>query len=110
MALGTPATIGSKQGQAPGRPAFAQRMQFAGDDATPAGGTVNFAATYLVAELGITPTVMDVVGYGYTGAALTHLVRYVESTDALQVYTLAAGTEATGDLSGVSFDVTVIYR
>ena len=85
-------------------------MQFAGDSATPAGGTLEFGATYLVAELGITPTVQDVVGYGYTGAALTHLVRYVASTDALQVYTLAAGTEATGDLSGVTFDVTVLYQ
>jgi hypothetical protein len=85
-------------------------MQFAGDDATPSGGTLNFAATYLLAELDVTPTVVDVVGYGYTGAALTHFVRYLAATDALQVYTLAAGAEATGDLSGVTFDVTVIYR
>lgn len=109
MALGTPAVLGSEQGQATMRPNFMQRMQFAGDDSTPAGGTTGFAATYLVAELGITPTVSAVWGYGFTAGDITHFVRYVEATDALQVFALA-GSEATGDLSGVEFDVVVAYR
>lgn len=109
MALGTPATIGGRQGQTTMRPNFMQRMQFAGDNTTPAGGTLAFAETYLKAELGIEATVSQVMGYGLTAGAITHFVRYVESTDALQVFALA-GTEATGDLSSVTFDVVVMYR
>ena len=50
-----------------------------------------------------------VTGYGCTGGAITHLVAYDKATDALRCYTIA-GAEATGDLSGVTFDVAVYYR
>lgn len=111
MALGTPATIGSVQGQAPGRPSFVQRMQFAGDDAYPTGGTLEFAETYLLAELGINATVQHVWGWGFTAGAITHMVSYDEATDALRVYVLATGAQAApGDLSGVTIDCLVAYR
>lgn len=110
MALGT-LTLGGQQGQAPLRPSFVRRMQFPGDSAYPTGGTLNFS-DYLAAELGHNPTIVEVHGYGYSGAgALTHFVRYIESTDALQVHALA-GTQVANnaDLSTTTFDVTVVYR
>jgi hypothetical protein len=86
-------------------------MQFLGDDAYPSGGTVDFAATYLVAELGRTVSVTQVVGYGFTAGAITHVAFYDAANDKLQVFVLATGAEAgAGDLSAITFDVEVHYR
>lgn len=108
MALGT-FTAGDQQGQTTMRPNGLLRASIVGDGSTPAGGTTGFAGTYLKAELGRNVEVTQVFGYGYTSGEITHFVRYVDSTDALQVFALA-GTEATGDLSAVTFDVVIAYR
>jgi hypothetical protein len=84
-------------------------MTIVGDDSTPAGGTLAFAATSMRASLGRDIEVTQVVGYGFTAGDITHFAHYVDSTDALQAFALA-GTEATGDLSGVTFDLLVFYR
>ena len=112
MALGTPATTTAQQGQTTMRPNGVLRLSFAGDDAYTAGGTLLFAETYLVAELGRLISVTQCVGYGYTAGAITHMVSYDVATDALQVYLLATGAEAApaADLSGVTFDIEVHYR
>jgi len=110
MALGT-STAGDQQGQTTMRPNGMLRMSFAGDDAYATGGTTGFAATYLVAELGRNVEVTQVLGYGFTAGALTHMVEYVDSTDALKLYQLSDGAEpGAGDLSGVTLDVVVMYR
>ncbi len=108
MALGT-STQGEQQGQTTMRPNGILRMSFAGDDAYPAGGTLLFQEVYLLAELNRQVECTMVTGYGFTGGAITHLVAYDKATDALRCYTIA-GAEATGDLSGVIFDVAVYYR
>jgi len=93
------------------RASFAQRMTIVGDDAYPTGGTLEFAETYLLAELGVSTTIVGVSGYGFTGAALTHFCRYDAANDALLVYVLA-GTQVPNatDISGVTFDLVVTYQ
>lgn len=110
MALGN-ATTTAQQGQTTMRPNGALRLTFAGDSAYPTGGTVDFAATYLVAQLGRTVNVTQVIGYGFTAGAITHIAFYDAANDKLMVYVIA-GTQATGaaDLSAVTFDVIVLYR
>ena len=110
MALGT-GTLAAAQGAAPLRASFAQRLSFAGDGAYPTGGTLNFGDTYMTALLGGTPTILDAWGYGTTAGAITHVVRYVASTDALQVFVLATGAEvaSAASLAAVTFDIVVMY-
>lgn len=113
MALDTTPTIGDEQGQRPMQASYMQRMQFDGDSSYPTGGTLEFAETYLLAHLGRQCTVLDVQGYGYSAAnVLTHVVRYIASTDALMVYVLATGAQVanTTNLSTTTFDVVVTYR
>ncbi len=108
MALGT-AVLAASSGSL--RASFTQRVTIPGDDAYPTGGTLEFAATYLVAAMGVTPTIKSVQGYGLTSGAITHFVRYDAANDALIVYLLSTGAQVadTTDLSGVSFDLTVNY-
>lgn len=111
MALGTPATQAQEQGQTTMRPNGMLRMSFAGDTSYPTGGTLNFGATYLLAETGRPLDVTAVIGHGFTAGALSHFVQYDVATDALKVY-LLAGAEVTAatDLSTVTFDVVVVYQ
>jgi hypothetical protein len=86
-------------------------MSIVGDGAYPTGGTLAFAATTLVAELGRAVEVTAVTGYGLTAGAVTHFVEYVDSTDALKLYQLSDGAEpGAGDLSAVTLDIVVFYR
>lgn len=111
MALGT-VTLGDEQGQTTMRPNGIARMSIVGDGAYPTGGTLAFAATTLRAALGRDVEVTQVVGYGFTAGAITHVAHYVDSTDALQVFVESTGAEAAGaaNLSGVTFDLCVFYR
>ena len=111
MALGTPATSTGQQGQTTMRPNGLLRLSFLGDSTYPTGGTADFAATYLVAELNRAIAVTQVVGYGFTAGAITHIAFYDAAADKLKVFVLATGAEAgAGDLSAVTFDVEVHYR
>lgn len=111
MALGTPATSPGQQGQTTMRPNGLLRLQFAGDSAYPTGGTLEFAETYLRAELSRDVEVTQVFGYGKTAGAITHIADYDAANDALQAFVLA-GTEVPNatNLSSVTFDVIVAYR
>lgn len=110
MALGTPATIPEQQGQTTMRPNGLVRMQFLGDDSYPAGGTLQFQEVYLRAELGRDVTVTQVMGYGFTAGAITHVAHYDSVNDKLQAFVESTGAEAAGDLSAVTFDLMVAYR
>ena len=97
------------QGQTTMRPNFMERVTFAGDDAYPADGTPDFQA-YLETQLGRKPTVLQVHGYGFTGANITHLVNYDVANDKLLVYVLAGTPAPASDLSAITFDVIIAYR
>ena len=109
MALGTP-TLGSTQGETAMRASFHQRVVMLGDGAYPALGTLAFS-DYMATVLGTTPTVLQVSGYGTTAGAVTHLIHYIVATDALQMFNLVDGADATpGDFSSVTLDLVVTYQ
>lgn len=105
MALGT-ATASQAGGRSASRPSTIDRLSFLGDDSTPAGGTLAFEA-YVQAALGRSVEVLAAHGYGKTGANITHFAIYLAGTDALQVFPIAGGAEATGDLSAVTFELDI---
>ena len=113
MALDSTPTIGDEQGQRPFQASFMQRLELSGDSSYPTGGTLEIAETYLLTHLGRQCTILDVQGFGYNGSnVLTHVVRYIASTDALMVYVLATGAQVANavNLSTTTFDLVVTYR
>lgn len=111
MAIGTivPAT---GAGHSPSAPTFIDRLLFPGDSAYTTGGTLMFEDS-VRAILERDVTIIDVVGYGYSAANVaTHLVRYLRSTDALEVYVIATGAQVANaaNLSTTTFDVTVFSQ
>lgn len=115
MALPASATIRDRGGVQPQAPTFVDKISHVGDDAYPTGGTLLYS-DFVNARLfgdGSDPgrrTILDVVGYGFTAGAITHLVRYDKATDALLVFVLATGAEAgaAANLSGVTFELAVL--
>ena len=49
-------------------------------------------------------------GYGYTAGAITHIARYDAANDKLVAHLIAGAEAGAGDLSAVSFELTVISR
>ena len=108
MALPAPTNKGS-QGQTTMRPNFQTRLLLAGDASYPAGGYA--MADYLKANLSITPTVLDIRGYGKTAGGIDHYVDYDIDNDKLKLYVLATGAEVAGatDVSSVALDLVLTY-
>lgn len=104
----TGSTLGG-QGQTTLRPSFIDRVTFDGDAAYPAGGSAD-AQAFFRAVLGDQVTVLAADGYGYTAGAITHIARYDAANDKLVVHVIAGGEASPGDLSSVSFELTVISR
>lgn len=111
MALGSSTLVG-EQGQTTMRPNGVVRLTFAGEASYAAGGAVDFADVYLLAELGRQVTVTQVVGYGKTADVIDHYVDYDAANDKLKAYVLATGVQVAGavDLSSVVFDLMIHYR
>lgn len=111
MALGSSTLVG-EQGQTTMRPNGVLRLQFVGEASYVAGGAIEFAATYLLAELGRLVTVTQVTGYGKTADVIDHYVDYDAAGDKLKAYVLATGVQVAGavDLSSVVFDLLIHYR
>lgn len=108
MALPAPTNKGT-QGQTTMRPNFQTRLTFNGDSSYPAGGYE--MADYLKANLSITPTVLDMRGYGKTAGVISHFLDYDIDNDKLKLYVLATGAEVAGavDVSSVALDVVLTY-
>ena len=108
MALPAPNNKGT-QGQTTMRPNFQTRLIFNGDSSYPAGGYE--MADYLKANLNITPTVLDMRGYGKTAGVIDHFLDYDIDNDKLKLYVLATGAEVAGatDVSSVVLDVVLTY-
>jgi hypothetical protein len=102
MAVGAATVLGRYSHDS--RPGMMDVLQFAGDNAYPAGGSPNFRAFVRQAVargsldiIAVLP--LDTAGYG---------VFYDQATDRLRITAPGGGAEATGDLSGTTFRVLVI--
>lgn len=106
MALGTPTPAANNLKGAPSAPTFATNISFAGDDSYPAGGTLAFDA-YLAANLGLTPTPIAVI----SGDCGDHYCAYSPANGGtLKVFVRSTGAEASGDLSAITFNLTVLWK
>jgi len=105
MAIGT-ITLGTGAGLKPSAPLAVQPMSFPGDASYPTGGTATFGAT-VKTKLGKSCEILQVIG----GDCGVYLALYDKGNDKLKVRKIVDGTEptATTDLSGTTFNVTVLY-
>lgn len=94
-------------GAQPSAPVFFDTINFTGDASVSAGGSPNFGAQ-VKAFFGDNRQVLAVI----PGDCGGYIPVYVPSTDKLKYYksagSAAALTEATGDLSAVTFNLTVV--
>lgn len=104
MALGT-ITVAEQQRKMASAPLGVARLTFLGDDSYAAGGTVGFQALVRAALLRDV-TVICVAKGGPTGV---YTAIYDAASDKLYVED-AAGAEASGDLSGTTFNLLVFYE
>ena len=102
-AITKPASVGA----VPKSPTFTDLISFAGDDAYPTGGTVDFQDTFRAA-VGDNREVMGVIAQD-CGA---NDVVYDKANDTLVVRVRATGAEVANatDLSGTTFNVLVLSR
>lgn len=100
-----------RQGHTTMRPNGISRVTIVGDDDYTTGGTVDFVAAFLRAELNRDLEVTQVVGYGLVAGVITHIVSYDTTDDKLLVYLLADGIEVANavDLSTSTFDLEIHY-
>ena len=118
MALGTPTIVSETNDGGRGRMI---RMQFAGDTATPAGGTLEFqkfvrdaikARNAAASDKNVRgPENVEVVDI-IAGDCGQYIPQYLKATDALFIRDGGSATwaEKTGNLSGETFNVTVICK
>lgn len=106
-----PITLAQAGGGQTLQPVFFDSISFGGDDDYPAGGTPNFSEVVAAAleKVGI-----EVVGVMKAGPCGGYGVVYDKSADKLYIETYpdAAGVAAentTTDLSGVTFELVVLY-
>lgn len=100
-------TRGSEVGGQASAPIFVERLSFPGDSAYPTGGTAAFEVAYQAATAQgrtIVTVVSDDCG--------DNKVEYDRVNDKLKVRVISTGAEVanTTDLSGVTFNVTVISK
>lgn len=106
MALGTLVSV-SKSGEAASTPLRCDRISFPGDSSYPTGGTPGFEAL-VRALLGMSVTIVDVV----PGDCGDNKPEYDRANDKLKVRVISTAAEVanTTNLSGVTFNLTVISK
>lgn len=85
---------------------FADVVSFAGDDAYPTGGTVDFDA-YLQALVGDSRNVMGVIAVADSG---DNIPMYVGGNLMVKLRSTGAEVANTTDLSGVTFTLLVLSK
>lgn len=108
MSLDTAATLDSQTGQVPLNPTFVIRLSFVGDASYATGGSANFQAFVRAAVSGRAVEVMDVIA----GDCGDNVPYYDKTNDKLltRVISTAAEVANTTNLSGVTFNVTVLCQ
>ena len=112
MAFGTPATLDSETGEAPGAPTFFIRVSFPGDGAYPSDGTPDFQAFLRAAVDGRAVEIIDII----PGDCGGYIPVYDKTNDKLKVYeqtdtaTAPLIETATSNLSGSTFNLTAVCR
>lgn len=107
MALGTITSVTAGAGAAPSAPVFHEQITVVGDDNYAAGGTAGFEAL-VASALGKESIELLYVVNENQGA--TYLAYYDKSEDKLMLRETDEGAEPSGDVSGTTLNLWVVYR